>query len=375
MNNIRSSKGWLIALGIIAGIGMALLAHFGNPGNMALCTICFIRDMSGALGLHSAEIVQYFRPEIVGIVIGAFMLAWATGRLQLKSGSSPAIRFALGAMMGILGLVFLGCTLRMIIRMASGDLSAYIGFVGFFLGSWVGVLFLKKGFSLGEGHDIRPADSISFPLILLILFVLFLVFPDLFHFSSEGPGSMHAPVILSLVVGLLFGAIAQQTNLCMSGSVRSIIAAKDFTAIMPALGIFLTLLVYNLMTGQFQIQAYGPIAHAQVLWNILPMFGMGIASALAGGCPVRQLIKAASGNGDGFITTIGTVLGVAMAHNFGLASSAASPESVGGPAVAGKVAVIVCIIAIIAIACWGIGSEKQIKVGEVKDDSQALKEA
>lgn len=362
MAKYEDKKWFLALLGVVLGLGIMLLAHYGNPGNMGLCTICFLRDIAGSLGLHQAAVVQYFRPEIVGIVLGAFGMAWMSKRLNLKSGSSPAIRFTLGLIMGVLGLVFLGCTLRMIIRMAAGDLSAYVGFVGFIAGSWVGILFLRKGFELGEGTVIRKGDSVIFPSIFLILFILFLVVPQLFIFSQEGPGSMHAPIILSLIVGLIFGAIGQRVNLCMSGSLRNILSVGDFTAALPILGMFLTLLIYNIITGNFAFVAYGPIAHAQHLWNFLPMFGIGLASALGSGCPVRQLIKAGSGNGDGLLTTLGIFVGVAMAHNFGLTAAATSEESVGGPSGAGKIAVLVSLVVLFVIAFWGVAAKKNKEV-------------
>ena len=61
---------WKLAIaGAIVGVLAALLAFFGNPANMAICVACFIRDTAGALSLHSAAPVQYFRPEIVGFLI------------------------------------------------------------------------------------------------------------------------------------------------------------------------------------------------------------------------------------------------------------------------------------------------------------------
>ena len=58
-------KPWKLAIaGAIVGVLAALLAYFGNPGNMAICVACFVRDIAGGLKLHSAAPVQYFRPEI-----------------------------------------------------------------------------------------------------------------------------------------------------------------------------------------------------------------------------------------------------------------------------------------------------------------------
>ena len=41
-------------------------------------------------------------------------------------------------------LVFLGCPLRMMIRIGGGDLNAIVGLVGFVVGIFVGTLFLRE---------------------------------------------------------------------------------------------------------------------------------------------------------------------------------------------------------------------------------------
>ena len=106
-------KTWKLALsGAVAGLLVVLLAIYGNPANMAICVACFIRDSAGALKLHTAAPVQYFRPEIVGFVCGSFLLALLTKEYKSTAGSSPMVRFILGAAMMIGALVFLGCPLR-----------------------------------------------------------------------------------------------------------------------------------------------------------------------------------------------------------------------------------------------------------------------
>lgn len=46
-------------------------------------------------------------------------------------GSAPALRFVLGAFVMIGALAFLGCPLRMVLRLAGGDANALVGLVGF----------------------------------------------------------------------------------------------------------------------------------------------------------------------------------------------------------------------------------------------------
>lgn len=75
-----------IVAGLVIGLLAALLVHFGNPGNMGFCGACFLRDISGAIGLHRASIVQYIRPEIIGLVLGAFVASLMFKEFSPKGG-------------------------------------------------------------------------------------------------------------------------------------------------------------------------------------------------------------------------------------------------------------------------------------------------
>ena len=119
--NLSDSKKKLAFAGVVCGLVAVCLAWFGNPANMAFCIACFIRDTAGALGLHSTETVQYARPEIMGLVLGSFLISVATKEYRSTAGSSPAVRFILGMILAIGSLVFLGCPLRMVIRMSAGE--------------------------------------------------------------------------------------------------------------------------------------------------------------------------------------------------------------------------------------------------------------
>ncbi|HBN96380.1 MAG TPA: YedE-related selenium metabolism membrane protein, partial [Firmicutes bacterium] len=60
------------------------------------CIACFIRDTAGGLGLHRAGVVQYIRPELIGMAIGAWLISLAKGDFRARGGSSPFTRFILG---------------------------------------------------------------------------------------------------------------------------------------------------------------------------------------------------------------------------------------------------------------------------------------
>lgn len=92
----QNGKTGIIIAGLIIGVIASILVLFGNPVNMGFCIACFIRDTAGGLGLHRAEAVQYIRPEIIGIVLGSFLISFGRKEFRARGGSSPLIRFILG---------------------------------------------------------------------------------------------------------------------------------------------------------------------------------------------------------------------------------------------------------------------------------------
>ncbi|NLY73263.1 MAG: YedE-related selenium metabolism membrane protein [Tissierellia bacterium] len=350
----------LFGYGLLAGLIAVILAAMGNPPNMAICIACFIRDIAGSMKFHSAGVVQYFRPEILGLVLGGFFMALAKKEFRPSGGSSPGTRFFLGVAMMIGALVFLGCPTRMILRMAAGDLSAYIGLIGFVLGVFTGAQFLKKGFSLGRSYPIKKESGPVFPVVFALIFIMTLVTPAAFAWSEAGPGSLHAPVFVSLAAGLAFGAIAYQSRMCFAGGFRDIILMKNFDLATILLGIFIVMTGYNIATNNFAFVAFGPVAHAQNLWNILGLYVVGFAAVLLGGCPARQLVLAGQGSADSVVTVLGMFVGAAAAHNFGLAASGAAKATaeaeavIGGPGPAGKIAVLVAIVYLFIVAITNI---------------------
>lgn len=336
----------LAITGAVIGAISVLLVVLGNPKNMGFCIACFIRDIAGGMHLHTAPIVEYMRPEIIGIILGSFAISVITGDFRPRSGSSPVLRFVIGFFVMIGALVFLGCPLRMVLRLAGGDMNAFIALLGFIAGIGVGCIFLSNGFSLGRANEATRLEGAAFPAATIFVFVMFLAFPSLFLFSESGPGSMHAPVVASLAAGLVVGILAERSRLCMAGGIRDIFLIRDFTLILGFVAIFIAALIGNLIVGSFSFGfADQPVSHDKHLWNFLGMMVVGLGSVMLGGCPLRQLILAGEGSGDSVSAVLGMLFGAAAAHNFSLASSAGT-----GPGVNGKAAVIVGLIVLIAIA-------------------------
>ena len=337
---------WPIVLaGGLVGLAAVVLTALGNPVNMGFCIACFLRDIAGATKMHGAAVVQYFRPEIVGLVLGAFIMSVATKEFRAKAGSSPMVRFVLGAFVMIGALAFLGCPLRMVLRMAGGDLNAFVAFFGFAAGIGIGVLCLNKGFSLKRAYDVGKAEGGMLTVLLTGLFILSLAVPALFKVSEKGPGSMQAPALVALAIAAVVGAVAYKTRLCMAGGLRDGIMFKDFRLLFGFVAIFVVALIGNLITGKFNLGFSGqPVAHSDHLWSCLGMLLVGWGSVLLGGCPLRQLILAGSGNGDSGVTVLGLIVGAAFAHNFGLAGAAASADAAGGVGTKGRVAIIIGLV-------------------------------
>lgn len=354
-NRFLSRYGLIILTGVVVGAAALLLTAMGNPKNMGFCIACFERDIAGALGFHSAPPVQYMRPEIIGIVLGAMVSALAFHEFKGRAGSAPATRFVLGLFVMIGALVFLGCPLRMVIRLGGGDLTAVAGLLGFLAGILAGIFFLKKGFSLGRAYPVKSSEGLVLPGVMVLLLGLLLLAPQLLKFSESGPGSMHAFWAVSLVAGLAVGAMAQRSRLCMAGGLRDVFLIQDFTLLTGFLAIWITITIGNLALGNYHLSALSqPIAHSQYLWSFLGMALAGWGSILLGGCPLRQLILAGEGNGDSAVTVLGMVMGAAAAHNFGLAGSADSVVDgvykVGGIGSKGMIAVAVGFVVLLAIS-------------------------
>jgi len=332
VKNVFATSIGIIAVGSIIGIVAGFLQKFGNPANMAICVACFGRDIAGAVGLHRAAVVQYIRPEIIGFVLGAFGSALAFKEFKPSGGSAPITRFMLGMIAMIGALVFLGCPWRVILRLAGGDGNALFGLAGLVVGVWIGTLFFKQGYNLGRSHVQTSSTGLMLPLIMLGLLALRLIYPPVpgeaqvgvLWYSLKGPGAAYAPLLFSLVAGLGIGFLAQRSRFCTMGAIRDVLLFRQWYLMLGFIALLLVALLTNLALGQFKPGFEGqPVAHTMWFWNFAGMLMAGLAFALAGGCPGRQLFMAGEGNSDAGVFALGLIVGAAVAHNFGLASSPA----------------------------------------------------
>lgn len=348
--NFFATKWGIVTVGILIGVFAALLQKWGNPGNMGICVACFERDIAGSLGLHRANVVQYMRPEIIGFVLGSLLAAYLFGEFRPRAGSAPIVRFVLGVFAMIGALVFLGCPWRAWLRLAGGDGNAIFGLLGLIFSIWVGTRFLKGGYNLGRTQETYASVGWILPLIMLGFLVLMLIYPQvqgqeqsgILFYSIKGPGSMHTTLIVSLAVGLGVGFLAQRSRFCTMGAFRDLILFRQSHLFLGVVGLAIAAFITNLILGQFHPGFENqPVAHTMELWNFGGMVLAGLAFALAGGCPGRQLFLAGEGDGDAAVFVLGMIFGAAFSHNFGLASS---PKGIGPNGIAAVIiGLLVCL--------------------------------
>ncbi len=373
LNRLLAGRWGVILTGIVVGILAPVLVKLGNPGNMGVCVACFTRDIAGALGLHRAAAVQYIRPEIIGMVLGATIAALSGGEWRARGGSSPLVRYIMGIIAAIGALVFLGCPWRAFLRIGGGDWNAIVGVLGFAAGIWAATFFLRRGYSLGKSRPMAPVVGWIMPAAMVGLLVLLLAAP-LFgrdaegypvgpiFFSASGPGSQHAAWWISLLAALVIGFLGQRSRFCSVGAFRNLFMIRDTKLFMGVVALIVTAAVTNLALGQFNPGFAGqPIAHTDGLWNFMGMLLSGLAFALGGGCPGRQLFLSGEGDTDAAVFTFGLLTGAAMAHNFNLASSASGPSPYGPAAV---------IIGLVVVVILGF-TMRDVAAGEDQSRSAA----
>ena len=240
-------------------------------------------------------------------------------------------------------LVFLGCPWRAYLRLGGGDLNAIPGIVGLVGGIAIGVVFLRQGYSLGRNRPAAKAQGWLMPALMVLLLVWSIVVPQFgrdadgnptgpIFVSASGPGAAAAPLLVSLVVGLLIGFMAQRSRFCTVGAVRDLILVRDMHLMNGVIALLVAAVITNLALGQFKLGMEGqPVAHTNILWNLLGMVLAGLAFTLAGGCPGRQVFLSGEGDADAGVFVLGMLVGAGFSHNLNLASSPSGP-GIYGPA-------------------------------------------
>ncbi|MDH3454222.1 MAG: YedE family putative selenium transporter [Desulfuromonadales bacterium] len=345
--SLRDRHFWVVvAAGLGLGVLGVLLAVWGNPQNSGICVSCFIENSSGALGLHDNERMQYLRPELIGFVLGSILCASVFREFHSRGGSAPLARLVSGIFLIVGSAVFIGCPIKLFLRLTAGDLSAVAGVFGLIAGVWIGLQGLARGIDLGRTEDERGATGLLVPAGFVLLLVFLLARPAFILFSERGSAAQHAPLMISLLVGLLLGALAQRSRFCITGSVRDSLLMGSRSPLFWGLSAFLVgAFATNLAMDRFTFGLYGqPGAHLEYLWSFLGMLLVGWLSVLIGGCPFRQLIKAGEGDADAGLAVVGMLLGGGLVQSWDIAATAA------GVSMPGKLAVLAGLAFVLVIS-------------------------
>jgi len=337
--------GWIVAAGLLMGLFGSLLAYWGNPPNTGICISCFLENAVGALGLHPNPRMRYLRPELLGFFLGSAAAALAAREFRPRARAAGAHLLGLGVLMIVGSAVFIGCPIKMMLRLAAGDLTAVAGAVGLVAGVWGGLRLVRRGDLDGGGRTrpvpwLVPAGLVAGALVLTAL----LFRPGILLESRSGGGALHAPVWISLAAGLVIGVACQRSRFCITGSVRDILLVRSPGAALALGGLLVAAGLADGFTGQFRLGYYDqPGAHLEWMWSFLGMGLVGAAAVVAGGCPFRQIVRAGEGDLDAAATVVGMGGGAVLVQVWGLGASAA-----GVPA-AGKVAVLVGLAALLGL--------------------------
>jgi YedE family putative selenium metabolism protein len=334
-----------LVAGAAVGLAGAALVLLGNPRNSGICASCFAENVAGALRLHGDPRMSYLRPELMGFVLGATLAALAGRRFQARGGSAPLVRFFVGAFLIVGSAVFLGCPIKVLLRLSGGDWTALPGLAGLAAGAWVGVLFLKKGFFLGRSARTRALAGWVLPAAMALLAAAALLAPASFTGGVVGAAAEHAPPLASLGIGLVVGGLAQRSKFCVSGALRNFFLTGG-VAMLASLGLLLAAaFAVNLAAGLFQPgMSAQPGSHLDHGWSAAGTFLVGLGAVLIGGCPFRQLVLAGEGDTDAGSAVLGMLVGGGLVQSWGLRSTVA------GATASGKLAVLIGLVLTLSIA-------------------------
>ncbi len=323
----------IIGSGLSLGALGAALALWGNPSNSGICISCFMENLAGSLGLHQNLRMAYFRPELAGFVVGALLSALLGREIRPRSGGYPLLVFVLGFFLIVGSSVFMGCPIKMMLRLGAGDMTAGAGLLGLAGGVWVGIRYYRAGLDLGAPKQgVGVFQGMLVPLLFPLLLVLSV--GGLLLSGTTGPAAQRAPFVIALGAGVVIGVLAQRSRFCVTGSFSNLFLARDMSLMRGLIVLFVAALAVNVSAGIFHFGILDqPGSHPDHIWNFMSMGLVGFASVLAGGCPFRQLVLSSEGSVDASMAVLGMIAGGGLVHQWGIASTSAGPTPFGKAAV------------------------------------------
>lgn len=333
---VYPESGRALALaGALVGAAAVGLTVLGNPPASGLCASCFLVNAAGALGLHGKASASYLRPELLGIVLGAFFAASATREFRVRGGGYPILHFAGGAFLIFGCEVFIGCPIKALLRTAGGGGTGLAGLAGLAAGVLFATAFVRDGFALGEKRTLPEPAGLVLPGAAFLLLAASSAGAGMgTPGAAEGQLARHAPFGFGAAAGLLFGILGQRSRFCVTGSLRTLALAGDFREAAGTVSFLAAALALNLLLGAFHpTVALEPGAHTDLAWAFLAMAMVGFGAILVAGCPFRQIVQAATGDMDAAAAVAGMLLAAGLSVSLGVSSSPAGVTGAGKAAV------------------------------------------
>lgn len=139
--------------------------------------------------------------------------------------------------------------------------------------------------------------------------------------------------VVTLLLGLLIGWLAQRSGFCSIGGFRDLLLFKQTRLFIGFLaligGSFLGYLVFSMIipsafpsfpvvveSGFTALPGAPAVAsiYSTLILAIIGGFGMGLLGVLLGGCPLRQLIMSMEGSVKSLFFFVGTLIGAITFH-------------------------------------------------------------
>ena len=141
--------------GIVAALLAVIAGQFldvSPPENYGLCMACHGRDLvnwtvnavAGTRFLVSEASLVYPVLTTVGVLLGALLGSATHGELKWSSPDSVPVSFLRGLLVMTFAVVAGGCSIRLLLRAASGELVGVGGFVGMAGGVVLATLWLRR---------------------------------------------------------------------------------------------------------------------------------------------------------------------------------------------------------------------------------------
>ena len=143
-----------LSMGISAGLLAVLAGSFFEvrpPDAYGICMACHARDLVNWTANRFAGTRLTVAPAslvfpaltVIGVLVGALLASKTSGEFRWQNPDSPVKTFIYGALVMNFALIAGGCSIRLLLRTAEGELLGMMGFGGLVAGVILGTFSLR----------------------------------------------------------------------------------------------------------------------------------------------------------------------------------------------------------------------------------------